>query len=42
MFQLQVTIIKWTFQYMNMTCSVPKHKQCGIPYCGTKHIMSMY
>jgi hypothetical protein len=30
MFRLQVTITKQTFQYMDMTCSVPQY---GIPYC---------
>jgi hypothetical protein len=30
MFRLQVTIIRQTFQYMDMTCSVPQY---GIPYC---------
>jgi len=30
MFRLQVTIIRQTFQYMEVTCSVPQY---GIPYC---------
>jgi len=30
MFRLQVTIIRQTFQYMDMTRSVPQY---GIPYC---------
>jgi hypothetical protein len=29
MIQLQVTIIRQTFQYMDMTCSLPQY---GIPY----------
>ena len=41
MFRLQVTFIRQTFQYLDMTCSVLTVwdptlftcKQCGIPYC---------
>jgi len=30
MFRLQVTIIRQTFQHMDVTCSGPQY---GIPYC---------
>ena len=35
MFRLQVTVIRQTFQYMDMTCSVPQY---GIPCC--LHLLS--
>jgi len=39
MFRVQETIIRQTFQYMDIACSMPQY---GIPYCGTEHVMSMY
>jgi len=47
MFRLQVIIVRQTFQYMDMACSVlqygiPYSLEYGIPYCSTEHVMSMY
>jgi len=43
MFRLQVTIIRQTFQYMDMTCSVPQYFSLpGVGYLKPKHVATLH